>query len=268
MSSMQEAKIMCQKEAHPSLLIGSTKRVVELTDQDHMRISASVSLPRTDVSTVSSITAKCFLKNLGYDGVTLSTNDNVIIQSDGTEAVVCIKIFLSVRCEGQDCQLLGEGTVKPFYLNDNGHIVVSSCNGFPKVKLQPEIETVFFLTKNVKRKVMLYDCGDNTATVVDYMRKLMSLPYELIVPVYPLKDDMLLIQGEVPGDTWYGKVLSIDGVQNVDVYFFVEKAQQPNVYVRETPGRAARNTVLMDAVIGVAHGHWINANCWQKLPGQ
>ena len=37
---------------------------------------------------------------------------------------------------------------------------------------------------------MLYDCGNNIATVVDYMRKLRSLPYELIVPVYPEKDDM------------------------------------------------------------------------------
>ena len=44
--------------------------------------------------------------------------------------------------------------------------------------------------ENVKRKVMLYDCGNNIATVVDYMRKLRSLPYELIVPVYPEKDDM------------------------------------------------------------------------------
>lgn len=54
---------------------------------------------------------------------------------------------------------------------------------------------------------MLYDCGNNTATVVDYLRKLRSLPYELIVPVYPEKDDMLLIQGELSVDIWYGKAL-------------------------------------------------------------
>ena len=126
--------MMCQKEVHSSLLIGCTKRVVELTDQDHMKVSTSVSLPRTEVSTVASITARCFLKDLDYGGVTLSTNDHIIIQSDGTEAVVCIKRFLSVRCQGQDCQMLGEGTVKPFHLNDNGHIVVSPSNGFPKVE--------------------------------------------------------------------------------------------------------------------------------------
>lgn len=35
---------------------------------------------------------------------------------------------------------------------------------------------------------------------------------------------MLLIQGELPRDVWYGKVLSIDRATNeADVVFFVEK---------------------------------------------
>lgn len=57
---------------------------------------------------------------------------------------------------------------------------------------------------------MLYDCGDNVATVVDYLRKLEKLSYELIVPVYPEQNDMLLIQGEEPEDVWYAKVISVD----------------------------------------------------------
>ena len=67
--------------------------------------------------------------------------------------------------------------------------------------MQPNSRTVFFSTENISRKVMLYDCRNNTAAVVDYMRKLRSLPYELIFPVYPEKDDMLLIQGELPYGT-------------------------------------------------------------------
>lgn len=63
-------------------------------------------------------------------------------------------------------------------------------NGFPKVQMQPASET------DVARKVMLYDCGDNIATVVDYMRRLRSLPYELVVPVYPEKVDMLVLTGQ------------------------------------------------------------------------
>ena len=86
--------------------------------------------------------------------------------------------FLSVRCTGEDYQLLGEGNVKPFQQDVSGQTDVNFWNGFPKVQMQPASETVFFRTEDVARKVMLYDCWDNITTVVEYyMRKLRSLPY-------------------------------------------------------------------------------------------
>lgn len=97
------------------------------------------------------------------------------------------------------------------------------------------------------------------------MRRLRSLPYELIVPVYPEKDDMLLIQGEHPRDVWYGKVLSIDRAKHeVEIVFFVEKRHHPGRFECETYGRAAVNTVSLDSVTGVAQGQWISAKCWLK----
>lgn len=110
----------------------------------------------------------------------------------------------------------------PFQLNDNGETSINILNGFPEVKLQPNGEKVFFLTEDIQRKVALYVCGEELATVVDYMRKLRTPPYKPIVPVYPEEHDMLLIQEEEPGDIWHGKVLSIDRAkQIVDVYFFI-----------------------------------------------
>lgn len=172
---------------------------------------------------------------------------------------------MSVRCAEQCCRLLGEGTVKPFLLNYNRQTCINLLNGFPKVKLQPNGEKVFFVRENIQRKVMLYPCADAIATVVDYMRKLRKLPYELIVPVYPEQNDMLLIQGEQPGDIWHGKVLSIDRVrQTVDVYFFIERHQQPHRFVLETFGRAARNVVSFESVLAVTDGNWIDSNCWEQ----
>jgi len=188
---------------------GSSNGVLQLTSENHIKIATGLSLPPSEISAVSTNTEKCFVNNIGYEGMVLSSNDNIIVRLGGSEAVLCVQKFLSVRCKGQDCLLLGEGNVKPFQEDGSGQIDVNFWNGFPKVKMQPVSETVFFSTQNVARKVMLYDCGDNIATVVDYMRRLRSLPYELVVPVYPKKDDMLLIQGEHPGDVWYGKVLSI-----------------------------------------------------------
>ena len=62
---------------------------------------------------------------------------------------------------------------------------------------------------------------------------------------------MLLIQGEHPGDVWYGKVLSIDRAKHeLEIVFCVEKCHHPGRFKRETYGRAPVNTVSLDSVTG------------------
>jgi len=49
---------------------------------------------------------------------------------------------------------------------------------------------------------------------------------------------MLLIQGELLHDIWYGHVQSVNTVQGtVDVYFYVESATKKDVFKRESQGR-------------------------------
>lgn len=261
--SVEIARMSCLRGDRNSLLVGTKERFLELTTSDHEKISASLSICQTNVSWVCTVSMRCFVKNLGHEGMVISGKDTIIILLQGTETVVAIDRFLSVRCEEECCQLLGEGTVKQFLLDDNGQRAINILNGFPKVKLKPDGEKVFFPIEDIQRKVMLYPCGDEIATVVDYMRKLSQLPYEVIVPSYPEEGDMLLIQGEQPVDIWHGKVLSIDRIrQTVDVFFFTERTQQPHRFVRETFGRAARNSVSFESIIAVADGNWISTNCW------
>ena len=60
------------------------------------------------------------------------------------------------------------------------------------------------------------------------MRKLRTLPYELVVPVYPEQGDMLCIQGEEPGDVWHRKVVSINRERNeVDGTFTLRNSMNP-----------------------------------------
>ena len=177
MPSVEAAKVICCKKSHHALLLGSSIGVSQLTSENHIKIATALSLPPAEISGVCTNTKKCFLSNIGYEGLVLSSNDKVV-RSGGSEAVVCVQKFLSVRCRGEDYQLLGEGNVKPFQQDVSGQIDVNFWNGFPKVQMQPASETVFFRTEDVARKVMLYDCWDNITTVVEYyMRKLRSLPY-------------------------------------------------------------------------------------------
>lgn len=52
--------------------------------------------------------------------------------------------------------------------------------------------------------------------------------------------------------------------QIADVYFFIEKYEEPHKFIRETLGRTARNSVAFDSVLAIAEGHWISTNCWQE----
>ena len=101
------------------------------------------------------------------------------------------------------------------------------------------------------RKVLLYDCGNDLMTVVDYILCV------AFVPVCAEKGDMLLIQGERPTHVWYGHVQDVDYLnKTVEVYFFIESHQCQNVFVRESRGRGARNIVSRRSVIELADGQW------------
>lgn len=79
------------------------------------------------------------------------------------------------------------------------------------------------------------------------------------------KGDMLLIQGEGPTDVWYGHVQDVDYLnKTVDVYFFIESYRCQNVFVRESHGRGARNTVSWRSVIELADGQWSGPGMWTR----
>lgn len=62
MSSVEKARVACRKDARLSLLIGTTSRVVELSNSDHEKIASCLSLTQNEVSRVCPITKKCFVK--------------------------------------------------------------------------------------------------------------------------------------------------------------------------------------------------------------
>ena len=78
MSSVEKARVACRKDARHSLLIGTTSRVVELSNSDHEKIASCLSLTQNEVSRVCPITKKCFVSNLGYEGTVLSRSNNII----------------------------------------------------------------------------------------------------------------------------------------------------------------------------------------------
>lgn len=124
-----------------------------------------------------------------------------------------------------------------------------------------------FKVAKISRKVILYPYNDNLPAVVDYMRHHENCPCELIVPIYPERGDMILVQGECSGVIWHGHVQSVDFVnRTVDVFFFIpsRRLAHYNTYGRESHGRSARNVVAWDSIIGIPEGHLSSTSTWVK----
>jgi len=250
-------------------LIGSTKIVVELSNENILKIATSLSKSQSELSRIAITGKKCFMQNLDTSGIVFSSNDNCIIQAPGNEInehVMYIDKFLLVKCQGKE-EIVVEGILRPFKQDDNGEIDVICWNGFPILTHNHDEEKVFVSVKNVTRKAIIYQRDDaSTSIVIDYMRKIRKSPNEIVVPVYPEKGDMLLIRGENQEDIWHARVLSVDWQSRaVDVFFYVESKHKSNCFIRETYTRFSKNTVSLDAVIGLATGCWNSANSWQRM---
>ena len=242
-------------------------RNIKVLDQiQHGIIAELLSLPPQEVPAAAYTCKRCFKPNIGFSGTVFAAGDTVIISVEGNEVVFQIQEFKSVNI-GRDSfySLLAQGVCYPVELRESGIVDTNYWSGFIKVKPQPLVNSTIYFVDDICQKVILYpSCDRNLLTVVDYMRHLGSVPYELIIPIYPKVGDMVLIQGESNEDIWHGHIQSVDfEAKTVDIFFFIRN-RQDSVYVRETRGRGARNTMDWQSIIGIAEGHWNSPSTWKK----
>ena len=267
-SSAESAQMESQKEPQNrrSFLLGAMSKVKSLPLNDRVRIADTLHISVTRVPVVGFVSSKAYLFDIGFHGSVVYKGETIIADISGNETVLLIKNFLSIRCTETECAtLLAVGPSYPPLTAEDGSQASDFWSGFIKVKAELGSELFFFPLDCIKRRVILYSCGDGVFTVADYQRQARQLPYTIVVPVYIECGDMLLIQGEQLEDFWFGHVQSVDHCQRtIDVFFFIESSRHNNLYVRETQGRHARNTVSWHSVIGIASGKWLSHTQWRK----
>jgi len=207
---------------------------------------------------------KCFKPETGFDGTVFASGETIVALVDGKETVLKLQGFLSVH-NGRSYSLLGYGACFLHSQLDDGSVDMLYWSGFVKVVSKPLPDFIVFNVDNILRKVILYPYDETNSTVVDYMRQLGPGDHELTVPVYPEQCDMVMIQGEAFGDVWHGHIQAVDHIKKtVDVYFFVPSKNRNNMFIRESRGRGAKNTVSWNAIIGIAEGQWQSQSTWLK----
>ncbi|CAB3987948.1 Hypothetical predicted protein [Paramuricea clavata] len=271
-SSIEAAKSEAKTQLPnpPSLLLGAHNNVMALTGTERKRISDTLDCSVSNIPEAAFVSKKCFMPNRGFGGTVFSSGDAVVLRiNDQEENVAKLDCFISLRVHRNNdlnsLVLLCKGYCHPAIIGDDQLVLRDFWSGFMKVRDKEISNAVFFKIENIIRKVILYKSAEGTFTVADYQRKSQNLPYSVVVPVYPEKGDMLLIQGEDVNDIWYGHVHKTDCLRKtVDVYFFVKRNNSENVFVRETHGRYARNVVPWASIIGIAQGQWEGTAQWRK----
>ncbi|XP_031555294.1 uncharacterized protein LOC116292172 isoform X2 [Actinia tenebrosa] len=272
-SSVDTTKVAIDMKITPStsLLLGAIGNISFLEEADRRKLANILSVPLHNVSEVAYISKKCLMADRSFDGTVFKSGETAVITINQLEVVVKLDIFLSLRVKGDESyQLLVKGHIHP-YCTVNEEQAKHFWTGFVSVKNTPFGEAAFCNVSAIQRKVILYECDKERYTVVDYERQKQQLPFEVVVPVYPEKGDMLLIQGEDADDIWYGHACNIDYKKKLwmCVFFFVEHSRKRNIYIRETYGNRARNVVPWTSLIGVANGTWKSSSFvqWQKAFG-
>jgi len=120
---------------------------------------------------------------------------------------------------------------------------------------------------NISRKVMLYpfdepdDEDEQQYVVMDFMRRVFPVtPATLVVPYYPVLNDMVSIMGEAD-EVWKARVLSFSlRHQVVQGQFFIER--QDGLWI---PENTRPQQIHFKSIVAFGQGLWVNEyDCWEE----
>ncbi|RUA06771.1 MAG: hypothetical protein DSY43_01235 [Gammaproteobacteria bacterium] len=180
-----------------------------------------------------------------YNGLLYRTNEHIVAACFG-EVFVALKDIFIVKVADQPKYYFSSELYKEVGFSDMGAKLVQKSN-----------EMVIGPLSKISRKIMMANYEDvaglPTFIVVDFMRRIFPIGVEsVVVPYYPVANDMVLVMGNQPDSVWRAHVLSFNILRKVVTgHFFTEL--NDGLWVPE----ATRNQeIRFDSVIGVANGTW------------
>lgn len=179
----------------------------------------------------------------------------VVIDSIGGEVVVKLKDIFTVSVSGQ-------------YIPHFAGEKFPSCGfaGSGHMKVRQSLDQLVGKTENISRKVMVYSyrSDDDEFLVLDVMRRIFPIiPGTVVIPYYPVLDDMVLVRGNDADEVWRARVVQYSMIVKViRGRFFVQQAD--GCWMPEPNTRLER--ISFSSILGIAHGRWVNGhNSWQEL---
>ena len=250
---------------HRGVLVGGLRKHVQLTQEDIRLISEckqgdnSTFLEQNHEVSEVAFTFRSMLKPkqcIANQGLLYRVGEMAILDVAGVENVAEIISFLSVKI-GNVFEKFVKVLLHPYVENED-ELSLQTDTGYKIIsKLTTQQQLLIAFETAILRKVILYPAaGDlHYYFVVDYQRK--KLPdFPIIVPFYPRKDDMVLIEGSDP-EPWLAKVVSVDESQKSVHALYYELSSTGNDNCKfYKPSRHLRDTVSWNSIIRLADGNW------------
>ena len=234
-----------RNQSHKGILVGGLHNY-HLTENVRKQVADCF---ETDIQNVGE-SGKCcrsaWFPGHKFNGLLYRENENIIFVTSEGEIVGKILNIFTVHISGQSRAFLA---LKRF------HWAGDATSSDHKI-VQEDNQIVVGELHCISRKVMLkkqFD-GDNKFLLIDFMRRIFPIAYgSVVVPYYPVTNDMVLVQGGAADEIWKARVTAFNlHRRTLQCRFFVK---ENGVWI---PERGSHNqTIFFHSILGVASGIWL-----------
>ena len=206
-------------------------------------------LPITDIEEDATRFRSVWFPCHSYDGLLYREKEHAVVITQDGESIVKLLDLLCVFVIDQWKLFLRAKKFEEQGFSNNGLKVVSEM----------ENDTVVVPLRNVSRKVMLFvherdEAGRPSYIVIDFMRRIFPISAgTVVVPYYPVKNDMILVRGDDEDSLWKALVLAFSMRRKTVTVKFFEK-QSDRIWI---PENSPAQEVHLNSVLGIDFdGDW------------
>jgi hypothetical protein len=234
-----------RNQSHKGILVGGLQDY-HLSEDVKMLVAECVEAELKNVEESGKSCRSVWFPGHKFNGLLYRENETIIFINHEGEIIGKILTIFTVRISGESRGFL---RLKRFRWTGD------ATSSFHKT-VQEDNQIVVGELKYISRKVMLQKAldGDNKLVVIDFMRRIFPIVSgSVIVPYYPVSNDMILVQGGEEDEIWKARVSAFNlQRKTLQCRFF---AKENGVWI---PERGSQNQIIsFDSILGIASGIWL-----------
>lgn len=258
--SLSQAKLFyamkadVRNQGHKGILVGCLHNIYDLSQATRRKLAECCASELCEVGEDGHYCRSFWLPEHGYNGLLYREGENVIvIVPDDGEIVTSIETIYKVPVLGQR-----RAFIRGKKFEWDGHSVNSEHR-----KVKETQDRIFAELDNVSRKVMLLELTTDPGSflVIDFMRRIFPIaPGTVVLPYYPVVNDMVMVRGATVHDIWRARVISFDLPRKFILGRFFTKEDE--IWI---PERGSQNQrIFFASILGIANGNWLrDFDRWQ-----